>query len=157
MWKKCSEKYEASTSGHIRNSRTKQVLHEFKGKDGYFRTQFDGKTRLVHRVIAKTFLENPDNLPEVNHINGHKCDNSLSNLEYCTRNENLRHAYSHKLRTAKGEKNANSKLSIDDVSYIKEKCIRRDKSFGVSALAKKYGVANQTISAVLSGQNWKEK
>lgn len=59
MWKQCSEKYEASTDGHVRNMKTKRVLHEFIGKDGYLRTQFDGKTRLVHRVIAQTFLDNP--------------------------------------------------------------------------------------------------
>ena len=86
MWKQCSEKYEASTDGHIRNIKTKRVLREFIGKDGYLRTQFDGKSRLVHRVIAQTFLDNPHELPEVNHINGHKSDNSVSNLEYCTRN-----------------------------------------------------------------------
>lgn len=51
MWKQCSEKYEASTDGRIRNIKTKRVLREFIGKDGYLRTQFDGKSRLVHRVI----------------------------------------------------------------------------------------------------------
>ena len=44
MWVSISEKYEASTDGHIRNKKTKRVLKEFVGKDGYVRTQFDGKT-----------------------------------------------------------------------------------------------------------------
>ena len=50
--------YEASTDGHIRNSKTKRVLHEFPGKDGYLRSQFGGKTRLIHRVIADAYHSN---------------------------------------------------------------------------------------------------
>ena len=58
MWKQCSEKYEASTDGHIRNIKTKRVLREFIGKDGYLRTQFDGKSRLV----AKRFEVAPQTI-----------------------------------------------------------------------------------------------
>ena len=106
MWKKYSENYEASTDGHIRNSKTKHVLHEFKSKDGYMRTQLGGKTRLVHRVIAQTFIENPHQLPEVNHIDGCKTNNAVSNLEYCSRSDNLRHAYINDLRNAKRTNNS---------------------------------------------------
>lgn len=154
MWKACSKKYEASTSGHIRNAKTKRVLKEFVGKDGYLRTQFDGKTRLVHRVIAKTFIDNTANLPEVNHINGNKSDNSINNLEWCTRNENLKHAYKHNLRNAKGTNNARSKLSEEDIRYIRKNYIKGDKVYGGIAIGKKFNVAHQTISAVVSGQNW---
>ena len=156
MWKQCSEKYEASTDGHIRNIKTKRVLREFIGKDGYLRTQFDGKSRLVHRVIAQTFLDNPHELPEVNHINGRKSDNSVSNLEYCTRNYNLRHAYEQGLRNAKRTNNARCKLSENDVTYIKKNYIKGDKQYGAIPLAKRFEVAAQTICAVVSGQNWKE-
>ena len=52
MWKQCSEKYEASTDGHIRNIKTKRVLREFIGKDGYLRTQFDEKSRLDSELIT---------------------------------------------------------------------------------------------------------
>lgn len=120
MWKKYSENYEASTDGHIRNSKTKHVLHEFKSKDGYMRTQLGGKTRLVHRVIAQTFIENPHQLPEVNHIDGCKTNNAVSNLEYCSRSDNLRHAYINDLRNAKRTNNSRCKLSEDDVAYIKK-------------------------------------
>lgn len=156
MWKAYSEKYEASTDGHIRNIKTKRVLKEFPGKDGYLRTQFDGKTKLVHRVIAKTFIANPSNLPEINHISGHKKDNSVDNLEWCTRSDNLRHAYSFNLRNAKRTNNARCKLSEEDVNYIKEHYIKGDAQYGGLALAKKFGVAHQTICAVISGQNWNQ-
>lgn len=154
MWVKYSDQYEISSDGHIRNSKTKRVLREFLGADGYLRTQFDGKTRLVHRVVASVFLENPSNLPEVNHIDGNKTNNSIENLEWCTRNDNLKHAYSCGLRTARGTHNAHSKLSEDDVYYIRTHYIPRDIEFGASGLAKRFGVASQTISAVTSGQNW---
>ena len=68
MWFSISEKYEASTDGHIRNKKTKRVLKEFVGKDGYVRTQFDGKTRLVHRVIAFAFIASDVNKPFVNRL-----------------------------------------------------------------------------------------
>ena len=138
MWKKYSENYEASTDGHIRNSKTKHVLHEFKSKDGYLRTQFGGKTRLVHRVIAQTFIENPRQLPEVNHIDGCKTNNAVSNLEYCSRSDNLRHAYINDLRNAKRTNNSRCKLTEDDVAYIKNNYSRGDKVYGAKALSKTF-------------------
>ena len=85
-----------------------------------------------------------------------KDNNSVDNLEWCTRNDNLRHAYQHELRSAKRTNNARCKLTEDDVRYIKKNYRKGDKDFGASALSKKFGVASQTICAVVSGQNWKE-
>lgn len=55
--------------------------------------------RYVHRLVAEAYLPNPDNLPEVNHIDGNKQNNNMSNLEWVSRQENITHAWSTGLST----------------------------------------------------------
>ena len=152
-----SDKYFASSDGHIINKKTGRQLKEFIGKDGYSRTQFDGKSRTVHRVIARAFIKQPAGKDFVNHIDGNKLNNSANNLEWCTRSENMKHAYSHGLKSSKGVKNGRNKLSKEDIEYIRSNYIPRDNRFGSKALASKFGVAHQTISAVIRRQNWKKE
>lgn len=155
MWIDVSEKYEVSNEGHIRNKRTGHVLKEFAGKNGYLRTQFDGKTRSVHRTVAEAFIEKVAGKDFVNHKDGNKRNNRVENLEWCTRSENMKHAYRHGLKCSFGEKNSRAKLSKEDVNEIRRVYVPADKDFGTKALSEKYGVARQTISAVINGQNWK--
>ena len=157
MWKSIDEKYEASTEGHIRNTKTKHMLHEYRGKDGYLRTQLNGKTQTVHRIIANTFLPVDEAKAYVNHKDGDKTNNKAENLEWCTFSENIKHAYHNGLIKPKsGMNNGRNILSEEDVKYIRQNCKKRDSMYSRKALAKKFNVAHQTISAVLSGQNWKE-
>ena len=156
MWVKMLDVhgYEASDLGEIRNIKTGRVLVQFIGKDGYLRTQIAGKTRLVHRLIAKTFVPKPEGKDFVNHIDGDKQNNEVRNLEWVTRSENIKHAYSIGLKSSNGSRNGRSKLTEDDVRFIRENYKPYDKQFGANALAEKFGVARQTIGAVASGQNW---
>ncbi|WKV20428.1 HNH homing endonuclease [Pseudomonas phage 16Q] len=72
------------------------------------------KTYYVHRLVAETFIPNPDNLPVVNHIDGVKTNNSVENLEWCTDSDNVIHAYENFLmgntRSRKLERGAYDKL-----------------------------------------------
>lgn len=66
---------------------------------GYQYVQFKGaKGALVHRLVAEAFIDNPKHLPQINHIDGNKLNNSVENLEWCTQEETNRHAIKSKLR-----------------------------------------------------------
>ena len=63
-----------------------EIIH--LSKDG------TNKHRPIHRLVAVAFIDNPNNLPEVNHIDGNKENNRVDNLEWVTRSDNMKHAYS---------------------------------------------------------------
>jgi hypothetical protein len=156
MWLKILDNYEISDEGVIRNINTGRIIKQFIGKDGYLRTQIAGKTRTVHRLVAMAFIPPEEGKLFVNHKDGNKQNNKSTNLEWCTRSENMKHAYDHRLREPPvGIKNGRNKLSYEDVSFILEHYKPRDSVFGAKALATVFNVAPQTISAVISGQNWR--
>lgn len=96
MWKEVKnyEKYEVNTNGEIRNKKTKKILKpEITKKWGYLRVRLyldnsKSKHELVHRIVANTFLDNPNNFPEINHKDENKTNNCVSNLEWCTAQHN---------------------------------------------------------------------
>lgn len=116
------------------------------------------KQALVHRLVLSTFnpIENME-LYDVNHKNGDKLDNRLENLEWCTRSENVFHAYQTGLEQRMcGEKHHAHKLTEDDVRYIRSVYNKRDKEFGAVALAKKFNVDRTTIHDIIRKKTWRE-
>lgn len=100
-----------------------------KGKPSY---------RMVHRLVAEVFLPNPENKPEVNHIDGNKLNNSVENLEWVTRRENAIHGFDSGL-LAHSFRHHFSKLTPHQVKEIySAKGKYRD-------IAKNYGVCAQTV------------
>ena len=93
--------YACDTEGKIWSYRTNKFLSPTKSKKGYLHVTFTNNGKRydyrVHRLIAMTFLDNPENKEQVNHIDGNKLNNYLSNLEWCTAEENIEHAKTHKL------------------------------------------------------------
>lgn len=93
--------YACDTKGQIYSYRTNKFLSPSKTKRGYLHVTFtkDGKRYdyRVHRLIAMTFIDNPENKQQVNHKDGNKLNNYLSNLEWVTAEENIEHAKQHGL------------------------------------------------------------
>lgn len=154
MWVKITDPYELSDTGVVRNAKTGRELKQFKGKDGYKRVQVARKTFLVHRLVAFMFVRCEPGKDFVNHKDGDKLNNHASNLEWCTRAENMKHAYQMGLKSSNGEKNGRCRLTAEDVAFIREHYSAGDKEFGAKALGRRFGVAHQTISAIAHGQNW---
>ena len=157
MWQKIFDApgYEASFEGDIRNAKNRRLLKQHIGNDGYLRIQIAGKTRLVHRIIAGTWITKPTGKDFVNHIDGNKQNCRVDNLEWVTRAENMQHAYNTGLKKPLcGKDNGHAKLSEEDVAFIREHYVPGDKEFGATALAGRFGVVPQTVSAVFHRQNW---
>ncbi|MTR26638.1 hypothetical protein GMC29_10030 [Streptococcus salivarius] len=105
--------YEVSKNGKFRNKLTKKVVKTRVGKrHGYVQINLQVRTKekrgqktfRAHRLVAKAFIPNPDNLPQVDHINGIKTDNCVKNLEWVTGSENTRRAYRNGLAKLSSDK-----------------------------------------------------
>ena len=106
------------------------------------------KRHLIHRLMATNYIENPENKPQVNHINGIKTDNSLKNLEWNTRSENQLHSIRIGLRTTVGEKNSQAKLNEEKVLQIfKDKRVYKE-------IKEEYKISIPTISDIKRGYSW---
>lgn len=155
------EKFEAATSGHIRNVVTGTVYKEFVNKNGYCQVAVSLGSRKsikvfkIHRAIAETFIPNPESKPEVNHKDGNKLNNNVDNLEWMTGSENTKHAYQNGLAKAKsGPDNYCAKLTAEDVRYIRDNYIPKSREYGARALGRKFGVDHMQILRALKGRSY---
>lgn len=89
--------YKVSNLGRIRNCKSGKLVMQSITINGYKRITLykDGKpkTKLVHRIVAESFLNNPFDYNIVNHIDGNKLNNIVTNLEWCTQSQNILHHY----------------------------------------------------------------
>ena len=112
-----------------------------------------GKSHTIHRLVATAFILNPENKFTVNHIDGCKTNNLVSNLEWNTYSENNQHAMDTGLQDNKGEKHGLSKLSEEKVKEIRKLYATDD--FTLEYLGKKFGVCFQLISLIVRRKIWK--
>jgi len=160
------EDYHASNFGRVKSFKNgmTRILKPRLSSKGYFRFNLrrSGKSKdfSAHQLVAWLFIPNPDNKPQVNHIDGIKFNNHVSNLEWCTNSENRAHAVANNLHCS-GEDDPRAKLTNEQARYIRDKIgtrlpddirnqIRTEYQKGVKgcgsyALAKKYGVSQPTI------------
>lgn len=155
--------FQVSNKGRIFSKRTNKILALGVNKKGYsvLSTRIGGRNGIckcfrVHILVAKAFIPNPLNKPVVNHKDGNKLNNEDWNLEWSTYSENTNHAYKNGLTIPlKGTEQVQSKLTEDDVRYIRSVYKPYDKTYGASMLAKQFGVHHSLISDIASHKSWK--
>ena len=125
-----------------------EKVRSFISNNGYVKVCCSQKLYSVHRLVAETYIPNPENKPQVNHIDGNKLNNSVENLEWCTRKQNMEHATRNGL-TCSGERNFNAKLKRNDVVFI-----RSHPEIKRYELAKMFNVHPSTITRIRQGKRW---
>ena len=135
--------YEISNLGRVRNIKVGRVLRQFETKYGYVQVSLckdrKQKSFLVHRLVATAFIPNFENKREINHIDGDKTNNCVSNLEWSTRSENVKHAWGLGLKFY---------THTDNMYPSKQKvrCIETQQEFDSQGSAGKYfGVSQGSI------------
>lgn len=143
-WRKIStnDNYKVSSDGRIRRCDNDYEKVPRKNRDGYLITDLykDGeRTRYrIHRLVAQEFIPNPENKPCVNHKDGNKHNNDISNLEWVTEKENCQHAWATGLakpsRSMLGRKNPNSG--------------RKGKPFRIVETGEIFGTLRECVEAI---------
>jgi len=149
--------YSISDHGRIYNRITGNYRNPSINKDGYYTISIrkGGKKRtiLIHRIVAKAFVENPHNKPCVNHKDGNKLNNHASNLEWCTIAENNRHAHKNGLMNiVKGEQSGTAKLTEDIVLEMRRLYLVEDIT--QKQIADVFGVNHCTVHYVIARKTW---
>ena len=148
--------YMISDAGRVMNKRTRKILKPALNKRGYeiYRLYIDGDTKCSksgHRLVATAFLPNYDDKRTVNHIDGDKRNNDVSNLEWATDHEQMQHAIKIGLRSFdhfKGSKNVNFRYS-DEI--VHEVCQLLESGTKPSIIARKYGMTKSLIRLIVRG------
>jgi len=157
IWCKKNNSY-SIRKGHLLKASNSNSKHYWRIRipDGTKR----GKMWAVHRLVAEAFIPNPNNLPQINHIDGNKNNNHVSNLEWCNQSHNIKHAHVAGL-ISNAKQSANSrlrKLTEEQVCYIKNefskaKFSRRgDKMRFCENMRRKFGLKSKnTIFWIIQG------
>ncbi len=161
------EGYEASNIGRIKRltrikpKRRLPVPEAIKKltitSHGYFSATIQIGTYLkptgVHRLVAKAFIPNPENKPQVNHINCIKTDNRVENLEWCTQSENAIHAEKNGLiNHPKGLDNVHSRLTPVSILVIREAVAAK---YNARAIGRYFKINRNTVYAIYRRKAWK--
>lgn len=132
-------KYFITKDGVVYNSRGYRIKQQVS-HNGYLRVSLHKhKKYLVHRLVAQTFIPNPNNLPQVHHINENKKDNRIENLEWVTCLENLN--YSKVIEKASVSK------------FTKIRCVDTNEIFdNIKSACKKYKIHHSNLVACCKGR-----
>ena len=145
------ELYTIDTGGCVYSKRRGLYLQPEFDKDGYeiytLSRRCNPKKFKAHRLVALHFIPNPENKPLVNHKDGQKDNNGVDNLEWCTNQENIRHAYDTGLMTTQ----YNGKLEEDDVRIIRYLI---KEGFSNNSISSLFQVDSETVRYIKTDQTW---
>ena len=154
VWKKIEgfENYEVSNYGNVRNIKTNRVLKpdDLRGykKVLLYNNGFKKKFQ-IHRLVAICFIENKQNKPCVNHIDGNPSNNNVKNLEWCTYSENEKHSFDVLKKVTGGI--SRRKIDLKDIEKIKKLSL---KGLSQRDISKLYNVSHSTIGNILRCQTY---
>lgn len=149
-------KYIIYDDGRLYDIYCKHFRKPVKNYKGYlkYNIYINGRRKgfYVHRLVLQTFrpVEGMEHL-QVNHIDCNKENNNLDNLEWCTNEENIRHAFANGLIDRHGERNSQAKLSEGKVLEIVAKL---QAHIPIENIACQYNVSQSTVSAIKQHRNW---
>ncbi len=149
--------YYVTEDGRVIGKRFNKPMKPFIHHRGYYQLSLwinkKSFTFRIHRLVAECYLPNPSNLPEVDHRDCNKLNNHVDNLEWVTGQENMDRAKNNGLYL-NGIKNHKSKLTEEQVNWIRDNYIPRDKKFGCRPLSRKFNVSSTIISFIINNKNW---
>lgn len=133
-----------------------KVLSPGLKANGYLKVSLgertDRKNHYIHRLVLLAFGEPISGKTDVNHIDGNKLNNHLSNLEWVNRSENMRHAMRIGLWSSVGERNPQAKLIPSDVMAIRTMSKSGTKTCKIAEL---FSVCRATINDIMAGRKWR--
>lgn len=147
--------YSISTDGEIINCNNMRVVKQHISTKGYPQVRLNryGITKQVrvHRLLAETFIPNPNNYPVVNHIDGNKENNNIHNLEWTTISGNVGHAWGAGLNECRGSHNGRALLNDEKVIEILK--LKKQGKMN-KEIAVEFGVSPNAISSIVNGKTW---
>lgn len=148
------EGYWINKKGEIIGRKGNKIYHRVIDRKGYekiiLRSKQKTKMLSIHRLVALSFIPNPENKPQVNHIDCDKLNNSVENLEWVTNQENHNHKMKNGLNVSKAlEEHGNAKLTNEQAAFIK----KSNKNY--KDLANEFGVSVYTVYNIKNNISWK--
>lgn len=147
MWKQFNDTYSVSNLGEVKNIKTNKTLKGQLNSKGYKRVFISKQRYFIHRLVSTLFIPNINNCLQVNHIDGDKLNNTVSNLEWCNNQYNNLHSF------ANGRISGRTKICKESILLILK--YLNTKEYKVKELAKMYNVSIPTIYAIKQGLNMK--